>query len=177
MSRFFLLVLLATTPLAAQTADSPNHHKAAASADDGNWVKQQSALQNRARQILKSELSRKLSPACDMRLLSDVDFSHCFAADAAVTQRNYRAFAEALKTSLAVPVPNFDPETYPAAKTFASGEVSWRSSMEKTCDAVGITDYSGTGTGLHVIACQRNLTRQHMKDLADIFLGPYDLYR
>ena len=122
MSRFFLLVLLTTASLLAQTAASPSQPKPSAHAADHNWVSQQSALQDRARQILKSELSRKLDPACDPTTRSKMEFYNCFAADAAITERNYRAFAQALKASLAVPLPNSDPETYPAAKTFACGE-------------------------------------------------------
>jgi len=176
MSRFFLFLLLATAPLIAQSHAAPTHHPNPP-ADEDNPIARQGAFENHAREILRSELARKLGPACGMRMLSDVDFSHCFSADAAITERNYRAFTQTLKNSLAIPHPNFDPEVYPAAKTFAAGEVAWRSYMNKTCEAAGMTDYSGTGAGLHVIACQRSLTRQHMKDLGDIFLGPYDLYR
>jgi len=173
MSRFLVFLVLTASPLIAQTAGTPH----LAFPTDGNWVNQQTELQNHARKILKSELSRRLGPTCDMRTLSKIDFGNCFIADAAITQRNYRAFAQALKGSLAVPVPNFDPEVYPAAKTFTAAEVAWRSYMEKTCDALGITEHSGTETGMDVTACQRSLTRQHMKDLGNIFLGPYDIYQ
>ena len=63
MSPLSLFLLLATTPLLAQTTATAKH-RPTFPATDGNWVNQQEALQNRARQILKAELSRKLDPAC-----------------------------------------------------------------------------------------------------------------
>jgi hypothetical protein len=171
MSRFFLLVLLAAAPLMAQTHLSPNHHKPAAGADDDKWLKHVDAFEDRARQILKAELSRNLDPACNPDKLSNADFGNCFAADEAVTERNYRAFVEALRGALAIQAPDIDPKIFPpASKNFAAGEAAWRTFADKTWAALGDTYEGGTAAPSDMTACQQNLTRQHMKDLNQIFL-------
>ena len=176
MSRFSLLLLLSTIPLSAQSSAPPKHRPAPPAADRGNPVNEIDRLQSRARETLHAELSRKLDPSCNSLTLSKVDFSNCFARDAAITQRNYQAFVHSLEASLAIePDPNIDRQIYPAVKNFASGETAWRSYVDKTCEALGDTDAGGTGTGFHLTDCKQKLTRQHMKDLGWLFLS-YDRY-
>jgi uncharacterized protein YecT (DUF1311 family) len=42
--------------------------------------------------------------------------------------------------------------------------------VDKTCAALGDTFYGGTAAPSDMTACQQNLTQQHMKELADLFL-------
>ena len=169
MSRFLLQLLLTTTTLVAQTSLAPKRAPTPPANDD-NRIGQISALQNRASHILKGELSRKLNPTCDPAKLSNAEFGNCFNADAEITEHNYLAFVQALKASLAIKPPELDP-TFPLpSRNFAAGEAAWRSYLDKVCEARGDTEYGASGTPTDMTACQQNLTRQHMKDLNEIFL-------
>ena len=171
MSRLLLILLLASAPLLAQTPTSPGQHKAPPStANDDKWLAQVSALQNRARQILKNELSRNLRPACDGPNLSNAEIGKCINADADRTERNYRAFIQALKNSLAIQPPDVDLRFPIPSKNFAAGEIAWRSYVDKTCEALGDISYGGSGVPTDMTICQQDLTRQHMRDLSKIFL-------
>lgn len=170
MSRFLLLLLLATTPLLSQSPATTKRSPKGSVND--KWLNQQT-LQNRALHILKAELSRKLDLACDQNKLSNAEFGNCFAADEAITERNYRAFVQALKSSLAIEPPDVPVKGLPLpSKNFAAGEAAWLTYVDKTCEALGDTYYGGTAAPTDMTACQQNLTRQHMKDLDEIFLTP-----
>src|ERR1700743_383629 len=66
MPRFLLLLFLTTAPLLSQSSCSPSHRRAPTPVrEDESWVAQVNALESHARQILKTELSRKLDSACD----------------------------------------------------------------------------------------------------------------
>ena len=175
MSRLFLILLLIAAPLLAQTPRSqPEPSPQPATRD--NWVYQQGALRNRAHQILKSELSRRLDHACDPLKLSNAAFGNCFAADEAITERNYRAFVQALKASLAIEPPDVSSERLPLpSKNFAAGEAAWHTYVDKTCAALGDTVYGASGAATDITMCQQNLTRQHMKDLSEVFLDNIQL--
>ena len=172
MSRLFLLLLVATAPLLAQTPASPSHRKPPApAANDDKLLDKIGALQNRARQILKAELSRRPDPACNPEKLSNNTLDDCFAADGAITERNYQAFAEALKASLAIQLSDVDPKIFPPpSRNFATGEVAWRTFVNKTCAALGDTFVGGTISPIEMTGCHQDLTRQHMKDLNETFL-------
>ena len=170
MPRFLPLLLLTTTTVLAQTSPAPKHRRTPP-ADDDKWLDQVRALENRASHILKSELSRKLDPGCDLDKLSNADFGNCFAADEAITERNYRDFVAALRTALAIQMPGTDPKIFPpASKNFAAGEAAWLTYVDKTCAALGDTYEGGSGSPIAETGCQQKLTQQHMKDLNEIFL-------
>jgi hypothetical protein len=170
MLRFCLLLLLTATPLPAQTSAAQKHRPTSPATDD-KWLDQVDALQNRARQIFKTEMSRQLDPACDPNKLSNAAFGNCFADDEAITERNYKTFARALTTSLAIEPPDVDPNIFPpSSRHFAAGEIAWRSYVDKTCAALGDTYEGGTVAPTAMKGCQQDLTRQHMKDLSEIFL-------
>ena len=176
MSRLLLFLLLASAPLLAQAPASPSHRKPPAPAsDDDKWLAQVSVPQDRARHILKSELYRKLHPGCDYsqlyNKLSNAEYTRCAEADEAVTRHNYQAFVDALSASLSIQAPDEDPEIFPLpSKNFATAEAAWRTYLDKSCAALGDTYGGGTGAPAAMAQCQQNLTRQHMKDLDEIFL-------
>ncbi len=171
MSHRFLFVVLLAAPLLSQTPPASSSQKAPLSPDD-KWVDQVDGLQNRARQILKAELSREMKPKCDAGKLSNAEFGDCFAADEAITERNYRAFVEALKALLSIEPPDVPVKGLPLpSKNFAAGEAAWRSFVDKTCAALGDTEYGASGIPTDMTRCQQDLTRQHMKDLNEIFLN------
>jgi hypothetical protein len=175
MSRLFLLLLATAVPLVAQAPASHPSAPAPGSAEHKR-LDEVDALQSRARQILKAELSRKLDPACDPEKLSNAEFGNCFEADEAITERNYRAFVDALKASLAIEPPEVPVKGLPLpSKNFGAGEVAWRTYVDKTCTALGDTEYGASGIPTDMAACQKRLTRQHMTDLKDIFLAHYNV--
>jgi len=174
MLRLSLIIVLATTPSLAQTTTPPSHTPPLRKSDD-RWLDQVAILQNRARQILKAELSREIDPKCDPGKLSNADFGNCFAADEASTERNYRAFAQILEASLAIKQPDVDAKIFPAAKHFAAGEIAWRTYVDKTCAALGDTYDGGSGAPSAMTGCQQQLTQQHMKDLNEIFLKQFEV--
>ena len=169
MPRFFVLLLLTTAPLLAQTP-SPSSHRKTPAANDKS-VDQAEAVQNRARQILNTELARKPGTACDGANLSSAEFGKCLDARAATTERNYRAFVQALQASLSIEPADVPVKGLPLpSKNFAAGEAAWRLYVDKTCEALGDTEYGASGVPTDTTACQQNLTRQHMRDLGGIFL-------
>ncbi len=166
------MALIAATPLLAQVQKPVDQHKAPGfPAADEKRFDQVDALQNRAREILKTELARQPDPACDPDKLSSMELDGCAAADEAVTERNYRAFLRALKASLAIQGPDIDPKIlHPPSKNLAAGEVAWRTYLNKTCAAVVDGLEGGTIAPVVRVSCLQNLTQQHMKELADLFL-------
>ncbi|HET6169912.1 MAG TPA: lysozyme inhibitor LprI family protein [Terracidiphilus sp.] len=179
MSRLLILLLLATTPLLAQTPKTSTRHKASVPVtDDGKWVDSIGTLQNRAGDILKAELSRKPDPACDNDQLSMAEEGQCLSADETITERNYRAFAQALKASLEIQPPELDRKIFPpASKNFAAAEAAWLKYVDKTCAALGDTYDGGSGTPMAMTRCQQQLTQQHMKDLNTIFLKAFETHK
>ncbi|HEX5284553.1 MAG TPA: lysozyme inhibitor LprI family protein [Bryocella sp.] len=175
MFRLTLLILLAAAPLLAQTPTAPKHSKTPADSIDDKWLAQVSPLENRARQILKVELSRKPGPACDdakyLVKFSNAEYTRCHEADEAITQHNYEAFVDALSASLSILPSDEDPSVYPLpSRNFTTAEAAWRTYLDKTCLALGDTFGGGTGAGAAIARCQQSLTREHMKDLNEIFL-------
>lgn len=176
MLRFGVFVLLAAPPLLEQTGSA--HSRIPPPLSEDKWLNQVDALESRARQILKSELSRKLNPKCDNDQLSMAEEGQCLSADQAITDRNYRAFARAIKAALAIQPPEIDPTIFPpASKNFAAAESAWITYVDKTCAALGDTYEGGSGSPMAMTGCQQQLTRQHMKDLNEIFLKPYEVHR
>lgn len=102
----------------------------------------------------------------------------CLSADESITQRNYQAFAQALKASLAIQPPDLDEKIFPpASRNFAAAEAAWVTYVDKTCAALGDTYDGGSGTPMAMTGCQQQLTQQHMKDLNEIFLKPFELHK
>jgi hypothetical protein len=153
MSRFLLALLLASAPLLAQAPAPSSHRKASTpDRDDNKWLAQVSPLEQRARQILKAELSRKLHPGCDYsqlyKRLSNAGYTRYAEADKVVTEHNYQAFVDALSASLSILPPDEDPEIFPLpSKNFETAEAAWRTYLDRTCAALGDTYGAGTGAG------------------------------
>jgi uncharacterized protein YecT (DUF1311 family) len=101
----------------------------------------------------------------------------CLSADEVITERNYRAFASALKASLAIQPPELDQKIFPpASRNFAAAETAWLIYVDKTCTALGETYDGGSGTPEAMTGCGQQLTQQHMKDLEETFLKPYEVH-
>lgn len=176
MFRLALLVLLTAAPLLAQTPTEPKHRTTQAVSEDDKGLVQVSALENRARRILKTELSRKPGPACDeaqfLVKFSNAEFTRCHEADEAITQHNYQAFVDALTASLSTLPPDEDPTVYPLpSRNLTAGEAAWRTYLDKTCAALADFHAGGTGAAAAEMQCRQKLTRQHMRDLSAIFLN------
>lgn len=176
MFRSLLLLLFLTTPSApAQNANPPKHHNAQPATEDDKWLHQVQALQNRARHILRAELSRKSGPACDLSNLftkfSNAEHTHCTEVDEVITEHNYQAFVDALSASLSTLSPDEDPYIHPLpSKNLAAAEAAWRTYLDRACAALGDFHAGGSSAGASVAQCQQYLTRQHMQDLNEIFL-------
>ena len=176
MSRFLLLLLLASAPLLAQTPTSSGQHKAPSStAEDDKWLAQVSAIRERARHILKAELSRKLHPGCDYsqlyKKLSDAEYTRCAETDEVITEHNYQSFVDAVSAYLSIQDPEEDPAIHPLpSRNFAAAEAAWHTYLDKICAAVGDFHAGGSGVGAEVAESRQRLTRQHMRDLNEMFL-------
>jgi uncharacterized protein YecT (DUF1311 family) len=164
MRTILAIALLAISPAAFQPQAKP--HVPAHKADPG--IAEASRLEAKARSILKAEMAR--ADHCDIDK-SNAEFTACISADFEKTNRNYLDFSKALQAIFAIPDPDLPPDIYPSgAKPFASGESAWRIYRDRTCEAVVDSYDGGTGAGRVDASCKRSLTRQHMKDLADIDL-------
>ncbi|HEY4010850.1 MAG TPA: hypothetical protein VGM11_11920 [Acidobacteriaceae bacterium] len=172
MSTLFVLLLLALHPLPVQGTPTPSQNNVLTSGTAYKQLDRLNALQSRARQILKSELSRRIDHECGDANLSNAESGKCLNADAAITERNHRLFTRALEASLTIEPPDVAVSGLPLpSRNFTAAEAAWHSYVGKTCAALGDTEYGASGTPTDMVRCQQYLTRQHMKDLGELFLN------
>jgi uncharacterized protein YecT (DUF1311 family) len=165
MRTLLAIALLAISPAAFQPQAKPP--APATQADPG--IAEAKRLEAKARSILKAEMAR--ADRCDIEK-SNAEFTDCVSADFEKTNRNYLNFSKTLQAIFAIPDPDVPRDIYPSGeKPFASGESAWRTYRNRTCEAMGDTFDGGTVTESEEISCKKSLTRQHMKDLADIHLS------
>ncbi|HEY6414429.1 MAG TPA: lysozyme inhibitor LprI family protein [Edaphobacter sp.] len=174
--RGFVRALLVCSSLCLPIWATPqNNSRPAASPALKAYQAKQTSLQRRGAKALSAEYAREKAPSCENATDSNSKTS-CVGTEFQITDRNYEAYAKAIAELLRLRDPE-DPDSamYPdRGKEFDRSERLWIQYREVQCQTFGDGFYGGSIQPLEILGCKQDLTRSHMRELANLYKDLFD---
>jgi uncharacterized protein YecT (DUF1311 family) len=165
--KWLLFALLIMSAALVQSAPKSNPAQPSAQSD---FHARQSALRRQGSESLSREQVRsKQEPCAEAEKGGNTEIGKCLTDQFQTTQQNYLTYVRAVGALLRLVPPDESASAIHGKFPFDSAEDAWLKYRDSSCASMA-TQWQGSQSGVAFADCRLKLTRNHMNELADLYI-------